>query len=121
MKRRVKLTITHLSNEDASALVGLIPETANYVMQTENVHLVGNGRSPDKAPRRTGTTIKLMKHMEDNNGSIIRERAHKILKTLGAVNPSAQISGAIHQGYMKEDSNHKITLTADGRTRARNE
>lgn len=117
MKRRVKLTITNLGNDDASAIVGLIPDTADYTMQTEKGRRVKNGRSPDRAPRRGGTTIKLMGHMADNNGTMIRERAHKMLKSLGAVNPSAQVSGAIASGYMTESKNHKLTLTADGRER----
>lgn len=121
MKRRVKLTITNLGNDDASAIVGLIPDTADYTMQTEKHggKAVRNGRSGDNAPRKVGTTIKLMAHMEANGGTIMRERAHKILKTLGAVNPSAQVSGAIASGYMSESKGHKLTLTSEGLARVR--
>jgi hypothetical protein len=117
MKRRVKLTITNLTNEDAGALVGLIPDTASYKLETEDN---GHNRRSSRRAYKKGTTIKLLKHMVVN-GQINRDRATKMLENLGAKNGSAQISAAIARGFMTENTNHALRLTAEGRAKAQEE
>jgi len=112
MKRKFTLVIRHLTNDEAGAIMGLVPDTADLKLETES-----NGhRRKDGAPRKQGVTKRLLEHLAQAKLPISRERIKKLAENYGAKNPSAAIYGIVTAGYCQENSKKdKYQITAAGR------
>ena len=118
---KVKLTIMNLNNDDAGAIVGMLPTGTEFVMETVDGKK-GKRRSPVRqhhGTRHGSQTRDFLSYMVSKKiARMDLSAADQLMKELGASNKRGSVSGLIASGYLTR-KDEKVYITSKGINRAK--